>query len=93
MNENLNLLAVDRLGAERSVIGSMLIDDRCIKTVMAELPAADLADGPCRNTYQAIRRLIQEGKPVDPILVQEAVGGGGSIKKKKYEEKDGGSIK
>lgn len=76
MNENLNLLAVDRLGAERSVIGSMLIDDRCIKTVMAELPAADLADGPCRNTYQAIRRLIQEGKPVDPILVQEAVGGG-----------------
>ncbi len=76
MSENINLLTVDSLGAERSVIGSMLIDDRCIKTVMAELPAADFADGPCRNTYQAIRRLSLDGKAVDPVLVQEAVGGG-----------------
>ena len=76
MSEDINLLTVDSLGAERSVIGSMLIDDRCIKAVMAELPAADLADGPCRNTYQAIRKLSMEGKAVDPVLVQEAVGGG-----------------
>lgn len=76
MSENINLLTVDSLGAEQSVIGSMLIDDRCIKEVMAELSAADLADGPCRNTYQAIRKLSMEGKAVDPVLVQEAVGGG-----------------
>lgn len=76
MSDNLNLLTVDSLGAEQSVIGSMLIDDKCIKAVMAELPAVDFADGPCRNTYQAIRRLSMEGKAVDPVLVQEAVGGG-----------------
>ena len=76
MSNNLNLLTVDSLGAEQSVIGSMLIDDKCIKAVMAELPAVDFADGPCRNTYQAIRRLSMEGKAVDPVLVQEAVGGG-----------------
>lgn len=76
MSENINLLTVDSLGAEQSVIGSMLIDDRCIKKVMAELSTADLADGPCRNTYQAIRKLSMEGKAVDPVLVQEAVGGG-----------------
>lgn len=76
MSENINLLTVDSLGAEQSVIGSMLIDDRCINAVMAELSAADLADGPCRNTYQAIRKLSMEGKAVDPVLVQEAVGGG-----------------
>lgn len=76
MSENINLLTVDSLGAEQSVIGSMLIDDKCVKAVMAELPAADLADGPCRNTYQAIRKLSMEGKAVDPVLVQEAVGGG-----------------
>lgn len=76
MSEDINLLTVDSLGAERSVIGSMLIDDQCIKAVMAELPPTDLADGPCRNTYQAIRKLSMEGKAVDPVLVQEAVGGG-----------------
>lgn len=76
MSENINLLTVDSLGAEQSVIGSMLIDDKCVKAVMAELPAVDLADGPCRNTYQAIRKLSMEGKAVDPVLVQEAVGGG-----------------
>lgn len=76
MAEDINLLTVDSLGAEQSVIGSMLIDDKCVKAVMAELPAADLADGPCRNTYQAIRKLSMEGKAVDPVLVQEAVGGG-----------------
>ena len=76
MSENINLLTVDSLGAEQSVIGSMLIDARCIKAVMAELPPTDLADGPCRNTYQAIRKLSMEGKAVDPVLVQEAVGGG-----------------
>lgn len=76
MSEDINLLTVDSLGAEQSVIGSMLIDDKCVKAVMAELPAADFADGPCRNTYQAIRKLSMEGKAVDPVLVQEAVGGG-----------------
>lgn len=75
MSENINLLTVDSLNAEQSVIGSMLIDDKCVKAVMAELPVADLADGPCRTTYQAIRKLSMEGKAVDPVLVQEAVGG------------------
>lgn len=76
MAEDINLLAVDRLGAEQAVIGAMLIDEGCVKSVMAELPPSDMADGPCRHTYQAIRRMIQEGKPVDPVLIQEAVGGG-----------------
>lgn len=76
MAEELNLLSLNSLGAEQSVVGSMLIDDRCINAVVAELPVEDLADGPCRHTYQAIRNLALAGQPVDPILVQEAVGGG-----------------
>lgn len=62
--------------AQQSVIGSMLIDERCIRPVLALLAADDFIDGTCKATFQAIRRLTLEGKPADPVTVLDAMSGG-----------------
>lgn len=57
--------------AELSVIGSMLIDDKCVPVVLAKLEAEDFIDPICRNFFTAIKALAQEGKPVDPVTVMD----------------------
>ena len=57
--------------AELSVIGSMLIDDKCVPVVLAKLEAEDFIDPTCRNFFTAIRALAQEGMPVDPVTVMD----------------------
>lgn len=57
--------------AELSVIGSMLIDDKCVPVVLAKLEAEDFIDPICRNFFAAIKALAQEGKPVDPVTVMD----------------------
>ena len=64
------------LSAQLSVIGSMLIDDRCIPLVLSKLAPGDFVDGTCRATFSAIRKLVQEGRPVDPVTVVDAMKGG-----------------
>ena len=51
------------LEAQRSVIGSMLLDERCVGEVMTLLCPDDFTDPTCRNTFEAIRRLRLEGRP------------------------------
>lgn len=55
--------------AQQSVIGSMLIDDRCVPLVISKLREDDFLDPTCRNFFRAIRELAQEGRPVDPVTV------------------------
>lgn len=74
MAENLLLAQSDT--AQMSVIGSMLIDDRCIPVVLGQLRAEDFTDGVCRNTFRAIKKLALAGKPVDPVTVVDAMQGG-----------------
>lgn len=71
-----NLWLDGTLDAQQSVIGSMLIDDRCIPAVLNVLKPEDFTDGSCRNTYRAIRTLFLGGKPVDPVTVLDAMHGG-----------------
>lgn len=66
------------LEAQRSVIGSMLLDERCVGEVMTLLCPDDFTDPTCRNTFEAIRRLRLEGRPIDPVTVTDAVSGGPS---------------
>lgn len=70
------LVRTEGLEAQRSVIGSMLIDDRCIGAVMTLMCPDDFTDPTCRNTFNAIRKLKLEGKPIDPTTVVDAVSGG-----------------
>lgn len=71
-----DIMQVDSLSAQQSVIGSMLIDDRCVGVVLSMLMPEDFTDGSCRNTFRAIKKLFAEGKPVDPITILDAVQGG-----------------
>lgn len=70
------ILDQDTMAAEQSVIGALLLAPDCINAVLAELSPEDLLDPTCRNTYEAIRRLSAAGRPVDLVLIQEAVDGG-----------------
>lgn len=62
--------------AQLSVIGSMLIDDRCVPLVLSKLTPDDFVDGTCRATFTAIRKLKLEGRPTDPVTVVDAMKGG-----------------
>lgn len=62
--------------AQVSVIGSMLIDERCIPLALSKLAPEDFIDGTCRATFQAIRRLTLAGRPADPVTVVDAMQGG-----------------
>lgn len=62
--------------AQLSVIGSMLIDDRCVPLVLSKLRPEDFVDGTCRATFAAIRKLVREGRPVDHVTVADAMQGG-----------------
>lgn len=62
--------------AQISVIGAMLVDEQCVPLVLSKLAPKDFADGTCRATFAAIRRLAREGRPVDPTTVVDAMQGG-----------------
>ena len=62
--------------AQLSVIGSMLIDERCVPLVLQKLTPEDFVDGTCRATFVAIRKLALAGQPTDPVTVVDAMQGG-----------------
>ena len=62
--------------AQMSVIGSMLISEKCIPLALDKLRPEDFIDGTCRSTFTAIRKLFSEGRPVDPVAVVDAMQGG-----------------
>lgn len=56
--------------AEYSVIGCLLIDERCFPVVREVLPTAEpFANEKCRILYETICRLKDSGKAVDPVIV------------------------
>lgn len=55
--------------AQLAVIGSMLLDDRCVPHVLPKLTEDDFLDPICRNFYRAIRDLAREGGPIDRVTV------------------------
>lgn len=62
--------------AQQSVLGSMLIDPDCVGDVLSELTAADLDEGPLRDTFNGIKAQFSEGKPIDPLVLVETMGKG-----------------
>lgn len=62
--------------AERSVIGSMLIDEKCVPVVLPKLEPEDFIDPTCRNFFTGIRALAQEGRPIDPVTVMDKLKSG-----------------
>lgn len=62
------------LDAQYSVLGSALIDDRVVPQIISETDETDYS-GSCRNVFRAIKTLFDKHVPVDPVSVNDALGG------------------
>lgn len=60
--------------AQLSVVGSLLIEPRCVGEVMAEARSEHFGDPALRSIFEAARDLWLENKPVDVVTVQAAAG-------------------
>lgn len=68
------MLAQQMLDAQVGVLGSMLLDDSTIGTVMQEVGAEDFREPSYRTIFQAVRNRFSAGKPVDPVLIRGDIG-------------------
>lgn len=59
---------------EIAVIGSMLIDDRCIGPVLAELEEGHFPHAGYRQVFTAVKSMFLVGQPVDPVTVAGNLG-------------------
>lgn len=62
------------LEAQRSVVGSMLIDSRCIGAVLSKVSVGDFEDPVSKTVFSAINDLWREGEAVDPVIVSSRLG-------------------
>lgn len=69
------------LEAQQAIIGSMLIDERSVGPVLAAIREEDFPPGLCRSIFACIKRLFADGKPIDPVVVLNALGGGDALSK------------
>lgn len=61
--------------AQVAVIGSMMIDERCLGDVFQATTAEMFSNAALRHIYEAARGLWLEHRPVDPVTVLDACGG------------------
>lgn len=62
------------IGAQTSVLGAMLIDERCVPVVLDLVKSEYFTVSQYRRIFDAIRELTGLGRPVDPITVLDRVG-------------------
>lgn len=60
--------------AEVSVLGSMLIDERCVGLVMQRIRAEDFTNGTLRHLFEAARDVWTANEPFDPVTVVAKAG-------------------
>lgn len=63
-----------QLDAERAVLGSLLIDERVVRDILAAVEADAFLNPANRLIYQAARKLFRAGEPVDPITIRGQIG-------------------
>ena len=66
--------------AQQSILGSVLIDSRCVGKIVFGVSAEDFT-GVYRSIYESVRDLYTTGKAVDPVTVLDKVGGGQELRK------------
>lgn len=59
--------------AQAAVIGSMLIDERCIGEVLQATTPEMFENSTFRHIYEAIRKVWMERRPTDPVTVLHAL--------------------
>lgn len=69
------LLSESMLTSAVGVLGSMLIDEAAVGPMLLAVSEDDFYFPEQKTVYRAIRELFSEGEHVDPILVNERLGG------------------
>ena len=69
MNELDNLALPHSVEAEQAVLGSMLIDDRCVPDVIARLSPDDFYMRQNRELYQVLYGMFNRFEAIDPVTV------------------------
>jgi len=69
MNELTELTMPHSVEAEQSVLGSMLIDDRCVPEVIARLAPEDFYMRQNREIYQVLFSMFNRFETIDPVTV------------------------
>ena len=64
------------LNAENAVLGSVLIDGKCLEDLRSIVIPDDFPTERGRNIFKAMCHLADRDKPVDPVVILEAIGGG-----------------
>lgn len=67
--------------AQVAIVGSMLIDGRCIGDVLAQVSADDFPAGVFRNLFDTMRQLFCAGRPIDPVIVLDTIQGGEELRR------------
>lgn len=62
------------IGAQTSVLGSMIIDSRCVPVVMETVKEDYFTVSQYRTIFNAIRALAGEGRPIDAVTVLDRAG-------------------
>ena len=60
--------------AQRSVIGSMLLDGKHVAGIVMHRSREEDYTGEYKTLFRACRELFQAGKPVDPVVVKDKAG-------------------
>lgn len=63
------------MDVQASVLGSMLIDSRCVAPVL-ELVKEDYFSGQYRTIFESIAALFRSNKKIDPVIVVNEIGSG-----------------
>ena len=66
------------LDAEYAVVGSILVDARCLSEIRELLRPEDFALATNQEIYRAALALERQGTPIDPVTIREAVAKAGT---------------
>lgn len=69
----MSVTGTDWLQAQNSVIGAALIEPSLVPKVIQQTRSTDFS-GPCQTIYNAMRKLFQDGSPVDVVSLANALG-------------------
>ena len=62
------------LSAQTAVLGSILIDPRCVPVLMSQLDPDDFPDATNRHIFEAVRSLFMADKTIDPVTILAELG-------------------
>lgn len=71
MDELLGRQIPHSTSAEQAVIGSILIDPRCVKDVLGELHGEDFYHQTNRDVFETVQAMFSAGKAIDPVTILE----------------------